>query len=139
MHCAGLGGSLVFPFLGILLKWIVMGRAKAGSYDLWGGYYLRRQLTQQLLRVRCCSWWQGHVLLHHSQLTRPYQCNPQRHPSRLSSWAQCALTAHLGERSSCMHSLLRVRCCLFSDSPWLWPCPASAAHPQPLIPEKLAC
>ena len=44
-------GQILFPFVGILLKWLIMGRARPGAYDLWGHVYLRRQFTQQMLKV----------------------------------------------------------------------------------------
>ncbi|KAI9207543.1 uncharacterized protein BJ171DRAFT_596561 [Polychytrium aggregatum] len=42
---------IVMPTLGILFKWIVIGRYKAGSYPLWGSYYLRWWIVDQVLRI----------------------------------------------------------------------------------------
>ena len=41
---------LVFPSLAVGFKWIVLGRLKPGVYPLWGQYYLRWWLTDQVLR-----------------------------------------------------------------------------------------
>ena len=42
--------ALVMPFVGILLKWIIVGRFRAGRYRLWGSYYLRWWFVNQTLR-----------------------------------------------------------------------------------------
>lgn len=33
--------AIIFPLLSIAVKWIVIGRYRAGSYPMWGQYYLR--------------------------------------------------------------------------------------------------
>ncbi|OZJ05493.1 hypothetical protein BZG36_01888 [Bifiguratus adelaidae] len=43
--------ALILPFFGIFVKWTVMGRYKAGTYPLWGGYYLRWWFVRQCLRM----------------------------------------------------------------------------------------
>ena len=47
LHCAR---SLAFPLLGILTKWLVIGRYRAGRSRLWGSYYLRWWFVHQTLR-----------------------------------------------------------------------------------------
>ncbi|KAI9204256.1 uncharacterized protein BJ171DRAFT_459609 [Polychytrium aggregatum] len=41
----------ILPILGILTKWIIIGRYKAGSYPLWGSYYLRWWWVDQVLNL----------------------------------------------------------------------------------------
>ncbi|KAL4911733.1 hypothetical protein BDW62DRAFT_217121 [Aspergillus aurantiobrunneus] len=41
----------VAPVFGILFKWLVMGRYRAGLYPMWGSYHTRWWLTQKALRV----------------------------------------------------------------------------------------
>ena len=41
---------LVMPFVGIAVKWFLIGRFEAGRYRLWGAYYLRWWFTVQVLR-----------------------------------------------------------------------------------------
>ncbi|KAJ3064506.1 hypothetical protein HDU98_012091 [Podochytrium sp. JEL0797] len=41
--------ELTFPFLGILAKWAIIGRYKAGNFPLWGDYYLRWWIVDQIL------------------------------------------------------------------------------------------
>jgi acetyltransferase-like isoleucine patch superfamily enzyme len=43
--------SVVFPLIAILSKWIIIGRYKAGSYPLWGHYYLRWWLVDQIYYI----------------------------------------------------------------------------------------
>lgn len=43
--------SLAAPLLGILVKWVVIGRYKAGKYPLWGGYYLRWWFVEQVVNI----------------------------------------------------------------------------------------
>eukprot|EP00899_Mesostigma_viride_P029467 jgi/Mesvir1/9705/Mv12179-RA.4 len=45
-----IAGDLLRPFLGILLKWLLIGRFKPGRYPLWGSYYLRWWLVSQSVR-----------------------------------------------------------------------------------------
>jgi acyl-CoA synthetase (AMP-forming)/AMP-acid ligase II/acetyltransferase-like isoleucine patch superfamily enzyme len=44
--------GVIFPWIGILSKWILVGRMKAGKYPLWGWMYLRWWLANQ-----CVSLW----------------------------------------------------------------------------------
>ncbi|TPX69966.1 hypothetical protein SpCBS45565_g02004 [Spizellomyces sp. 'palustris'] len=39
------------PILGIALKWLVIGKYKAGSYPLWGSYYLRWWFVDQAVQL----------------------------------------------------------------------------------------
>jgi hypothetical protein len=41
---------LAFPLLAVGFKWVVLGRLKPGVYPLWGQYYLRWWLVDQVLR-----------------------------------------------------------------------------------------
>jgi carbonic anhydrase/acetyltransferase-like protein (isoleucine patch superfamily) len=43
--------NVASPLLGILLKWLIVGRHKTGRYPLWGQMYLRVWLANQLLSV----------------------------------------------------------------------------------------
>ncbi|KAI9209506.1 AMP-dependent synthetase and ligase [Polychytrium aggregatum] len=42
---------IVMPLVAIIFKWIVIGRYKAGSYPLWGQYYIRWWLVDQVLHL----------------------------------------------------------------------------------------
>jgi acetyltransferase-like isoleucine patch superfamily enzyme len=42
---------LVFPLLGMAFKWVVIGRYRVGRYPLWGQYYLRWWLVDQVLMI----------------------------------------------------------------------------------------
>lgn len=42
--------EVTFPLLGILIKWLVIGRYRAGRFRLWGSYYLRWWFVHQTLR-----------------------------------------------------------------------------------------
>ncbi|KAI9331586.1 hypothetical protein BDR26DRAFT_938321 [Obelidium mucronatum] len=46
---AGLVTWLTFPFIGIAAKWAIIGRYQPGKYPLWGSYYLRWWLVDQIL------------------------------------------------------------------------------------------
>ncbi|KAI8093662.1 uncharacterized protein BX664DRAFT_261054 [Halteromyces radiatus] len=43
--------AFVFPFIAILVKWVVIGRYRAGRYPLWGQYYLRWWFVRQVNRI----------------------------------------------------------------------------------------
>lgn len=44
-----LTAQLCFPVIGILLKWLIIGRVRAGRYPLWGQYYIRWWLAKHFL------------------------------------------------------------------------------------------
>ena len=39
------------PLVGILAKWVIIGRYKPGRYPLWGSMYLRWWLTEQVVNI----------------------------------------------------------------------------------------
>ena len=43
--------SIVFPLSAIAFKWVVLGRLQPGSYPLWGQYYLRWWLVEQVTKI----------------------------------------------------------------------------------------
>jgi acetyltransferase-like isoleucine patch superfamily enzyme/acyl carrier protein len=43
--------SATAPFIGIMAKWIIMGRFKEGIYPMWGVYHTRWWLTQKTVDV----------------------------------------------------------------------------------------
>jgi len=43
--------SVLFPLSAIVFKWLVLGRLQAGSYPLWGQYYLRWFLVEQVTKI----------------------------------------------------------------------------------------
>ncbi|PWY91671.1 hypothetical protein BO94DRAFT_554883 [Aspergillus sclerotioniger CBS 115572] len=43
--------GFICPLLGIALKWLLVGRYKAGMYPMWGPYHMRWWLTQKVLQV----------------------------------------------------------------------------------------
>lgn len=54
--------DIVLPICGILCKWILIGKYKAGRYPLWGHYYLRWFLVRQILRIShmgMFTWFKG--------------------------------------------------------------------------------
>lgn len=47
----GIGASMVLPFIGIALKWLIIGRYREGRYPVWGSMYLRWWLVEQILAI----------------------------------------------------------------------------------------
>ncbi|KAL4890294.1 hypothetical protein BDV59DRAFT_209777 [Aspergillus ambiguus] len=43
--------QLIAPLVGILFKWIVIGRYRSGIYPMWGVYHTRWWITQKALQV----------------------------------------------------------------------------------------
>mmetsp|Transcript_46202 Transcript_46202/g.119491 ORF Transcript_46202/g.119491 Transcript_46202/m.119491 type:complete len:1577 (+) Transcript_46202:102-4832(+) len=41
--------SVVFPLFAILMKWLLLGRVRAGRYPIWGAMYIRWWLAQQTM------------------------------------------------------------------------------------------
>lgn len=55
--------EVVFPMIGIIMKWLVIGRYRAGTYPLWSGYYLRWWFINKLLLVFGVGIFRLHYLL----------------------------------------------------------------------------
>lgn len=47
----GIVSGIVFPMVGIFVKWLVIGRYHAGRYPMWGQYYLRWWFVNKILMV----------------------------------------------------------------------------------------
>lgn len=47
----GICFEIVFPIIGILMKWLVIGRYRVGAYPLWAVYYLRWWFIHKLLLI----------------------------------------------------------------------------------------
>jgi hypothetical protein len=43
--------GLCAPLLGVLAKWLLIGRYRAGRYPLWGAMYLKWWLVEQLVNI----------------------------------------------------------------------------------------
>ncbi|CAO3592963.1 unnamed protein product [Absidia cylindrospora] len=43
--------AFIFPFVAIVVKWLVIGRYRAGRYPMWGQYYLRWWFVHQVCRI----------------------------------------------------------------------------------------
>jgi non-ribosomal peptide synthetase-like protein len=69
LRALGLGVAsfiLMYPFilsLVVALKWLVLGKIRAGNYPLWGSYYLRWWFIQRILTSINLSYLHGTPLL----------------------------------------------------------------------------
>ncbi|KAI8078628.1 uncharacterized protein BX664DRAFT_342329 [Halteromyces radiatus] len=41
--------AIVFPLVAVIIKWIVIGKYRTGSYPLWGQYYLRWWIVNRVI------------------------------------------------------------------------------------------
>lgn len=69
---------LVFPFVGILAKWTIIGRYQEGLYPMWGWYHTRWWLVQKIVSLS------GKGLFNMNDLTR--------------SWYYVLMGARIGKR-----------------------------------------
>ncbi|KAI3320385.1 acetyl-CoA synthetase-like protein [Xylariaceae sp. AK1471] len=46
-----LASRLVMPWVGIIAKWLIIGRFKEGLYPMWGAYHTRWWMTQKIVMV----------------------------------------------------------------------------------------
>ncbi len=51
--------NLATTALGVIVKWLVLGRAKPGRYPLWGVYYFRWWFAQHFIIITHVKWFQG--------------------------------------------------------------------------------
>ncbi|PHH92733.1 hypothetical protein CDD83_5562 [Cordyceps sp. RAO-2017] len=43
--------QLLFPFLGMAAKWLIIGRYKEGTYPMWGAYHTRWWMVQKIVML----------------------------------------------------------------------------------------
>ena len=55
--------NVVTVFVSIGVKWLILGRTKAGRYPLWGSYYFRWWLVERLSALVHNNWFQGTSLM----------------------------------------------------------------------------
>ncbi|KAI0976945.1 acetyl-CoA synthetase-like protein [Xylaria arbuscula] len=48
---ARLVSSVILPWIGIIAKWIIVGRLKEGLYPMWGPYHTRWWMTQKIVMI----------------------------------------------------------------------------------------
>ncbi|KAK9445892.1 peroxisomal-coenzyme A synthetase [Metarhizium brunneum] len=48
---------IVAPFVGILAKWIIIGRYREGLYPMWGSYHTRWWMVQKVVSVSGKGWF----------------------------------------------------------------------------------
>ncbi|KAI1114620.1 acetyl-CoA synthetase-like protein [Nemania sp. NC0429] len=56
---ARLSSRLVMPWVGIVAKWLIIGRHREGLYPMWGAYHTRWWLAQKIVAVSgkgCFGW-----------------------------------------------------------------------------------
>ncbi|KAI1160883.1 acetyl-CoA synthetase-like protein [Nemania serpens] len=56
---ARLFSRLVMPWVGIVAKWVIIGRHRVGLFPMWGAYHTRWWLTQKIVAVSgkgCFGW-----------------------------------------------------------------------------------
>jgi hypothetical protein len=39
------------PLIGVLFKWLIIGKYRAGRYPMWGSYYLRYWIVEQIIEI----------------------------------------------------------------------------------------
>ncbi len=54
---------IITVIVAIAAKWLIMGRTKPGRYPLWGTYYFRWWLTNDLVDLAHIGWLQGTPLM----------------------------------------------------------------------------
>ncbi|KAL5624568.1 hypothetical protein BROUX41_004628 [Berkeleyomyces rouxiae] len=61
--------QLLLPFVGIFVKWVVIGRYREGLYPMWGGYHTRWWIVQKTLNLCGMGFFESN----HSTLTLYYR------------------------------------------------------------------
>lgn len=51
IFCAKIATRLVFPWVGIVAKWVIIGRYKEGVYPMWGLYHTRWWMAQKIIDI----------------------------------------------------------------------------------------
>lgn len=64
--------DIIGPLLGILAKWLIVGRYKPGKYPLWGSMYLKWWIVDQIINIMGKGIFTSDLPIIGSQLLRYY-------------------------------------------------------------------
>jgi len=64
--------GILAPLIGILAKWMIIGRYKVGKYPIWGNMYLRWWLVQQIIAIMGKGYFRDDLPFIGPHLVRAY-------------------------------------------------------------------
>ena len=64
--------GILAPLVGILAKWLIIGRYKVGKYPIWGSMYLRWWLVQQIVAIMGKGYFRDDLPIIGPHLVRAY-------------------------------------------------------------------
>jgi acyl-CoA synthetase (AMP-forming)/AMP-acid ligase II/carbonic anhydrase/acetyltransferase-like protein (isoleucine patch superfamily)/acyl carrier protein len=64
--------GIVTPLLGIVAKWVIIGKYKPGKYPLWGFYYLKWWSVEQIINIMGKGFFRDDIPLIGPNLVRLY-------------------------------------------------------------------
>ncbi|KAI0103868.1 hypothetical protein GGR51DRAFT_523727 [Nemania sp. FL0031] len=114
---ARLFARFVMPWVGIIAKWIIIGRHKEGLYPMWGPYHTRWWLTQKIVTVAgkgCFGWTERSNIWYYRLLGAKIGSGVTLKGVRLGEWDlldigdnvtldRCIVRPMAGERNTTMY------------------------------------
>jgi acyl carrier protein len=86
---ARLTSGIVMPFVGILLKWMIVGRLKEGLYPMWGIYHTRWWLSEKAVMIfgrGVFNWTETTLIWYYRLLGAKIGSNVTIKNSQLGEW-----------------------------------------------------
>ncbi|KAI1270958.1 acetyl-CoA synthetase-like protein [Xylaria sp. FL0933] len=114
---ARLVSSIVLPSLGIVAKWVIIGRMKEGLYPMWGPYHTRWWLTQKIVMIAgkgIFGWTESSSIWYYRLLGAKIGTGVTIKNARLGEWDlldigdnatldECTVRPMAGERNTMMY------------------------------------
>ncbi|KAI0425245.1 acetyl-CoA synthetase-like protein [Xylaria sp. FL1042] len=114
---ARLVSSIVLPSVGIIAKWVIMGRLKEGLYPMWGPYHTRWWMTQKIVMISgkgIFGWTEASTIWYYRLLGAKIGTGVTIKNARLGEWDlldigdnatldECTVRPMAGERNTMMY------------------------------------
>ncbi|KAI0393121.1 acetyl-CoA synthetase-like protein [Xylariaceae sp. FL0594] len=114
---ARLASGIVMPIVGILMKWLIVGRLKEGLYPMWGVYHTRWWLSEKAVMVfgrGIFNWTDTTLIWYYRLLGAKIGSNVTIKNAQLGEWDlldigdnatldRCVVRAMAGEHNTAMY------------------------------------
>ncbi|KAI1421321.1 acetyl-CoA synthetase-like protein [Xylaria sp. FL1777] len=114
---ARLASSVVIPWVGIIAKWLIIGRFKEGLYPMWGPYHTRWWMTQKIVMISgkgIFGWTEMSTIWYYRLLGAKIGSGVTIKNARLGEWDlleigdnvtldECTVRPMTGERNTTMY------------------------------------
>lgn len=109
---ARLTSRLVMPWVGIMAKWVIIGRHREGLYPMWGAYHTRWWLTQKIVAVSgkgCFGWTDASNIWYYRLMGAKIGSGVTLKRAQLGEWDLLDIGDNVVSDHRCFHLPLFIR------------------------------